>query len=99
MIKIAEFHWGTLHSLVDFQNLFQTNQYLHYLYSYFDYLSELSVNTTSGPSLLGEKETNLVREGLVVEFWRETSEAFERIEVFRVRVDPVLLAELCKFLP
>ena len=39
-----------------------------YLHFYLDYLSELSVNTTSGPSLLGEKETNFVREGLVVEF-------------------------------
>ena len=91
MFKIAEFHRGTLHSfIVDFKNLFQTNQYLHYLYSYY-HLSELSVNTTSGPSLIGEKETNFVREGLVVEFWREKFEAFERVEVFRVRVDPVLL--------
>ena len=60
-----------------------------YLHFYFDYLSELSVNTTSGPSLLGEKETNFVREGLVVEFCRETVEAFKRVDVFRV--DPVLL--------
>ena len=46
------------------------------------------MNTTSGPSLLGEKETNFVRGGLVVEFWREKFETFERVEVFRV--DPVL---------
>ena len=60
-----------------------------YVLAFFDYLSELSVNTTSGPSLLGEKETNFVREGLVVEFWREKLEAFDKVEVFRV--DPVLL--------
>ena len=46
-----------------------------YLHFYLDYLSELSVNTTSGPSLLGEKETNFVREGLVAEFWREKFDA------------------------
>ena len=55
------------------------------------------MKTTSGPSLLGEKETNFVREGIVVEFWREKFEAFERVDVFQV--DPVLLVEFCKFLP
>ena len=73
--------------------IFISNKSIHtcikYLHFHFDYLSELSVNTTSGPSLLGEKETNFVREGLVVEFWREKLEAFDKVEVFRV--DPVLL--------
>ena len=92
MLKIAEFHWGTLHSFGIFL-IFISNKSIHtcikYLHFHFDYLSELSVNTTSGPSLLGEKETNFVREGLVVEFWREKLEAFDKVEVFRV--DPVLL--------
>ena len=57
-----------------------------YLYSYFDYLSELSVNTTSGPSLLGEKETNFVREGLVVEFWRKKSWSFSSWSSFTRRI-------------
>ena len=56
--------------------------YIMYLHFYFDSLSEFSVNTTSGPSPLGEKETNFVREGLVVEFWREKLEAFDKVEVF-----------------